>query len=92
MAKAFSGISKLNAPTTDQQPVITAKRRHTTSGSSPLTARLTDQEKQMLQQWVAELQKQTNKNLTAGKVLRGLIHMKDKINQAKLIQSILENT
>ena len=91
MAKAFAGISKLNAATTDQQPII-LKKRNTTSGSSPLTARLTDQEKQILQQWVAELQKQTNKNLTAAKILRGLLHMKDQIKPDKLIKSIEQNT
>ena len=91
MAKAFAGKSKLNIAES-QAPVIAVKNRNTTSGSSPFTARLTLQEKQLLQQWVTELQKHTNKRLTASKVLRGLVHMQDKINRDKLIQSILEHT
>lgn len=90
---AFKGKSKLSTVQTEtSKPVIKVSRNDNTTGSSPLTFRTTDQEKMLLQNWLAELQQHTNKRLTTAKLLRGLIHMQQQINPNKLLESILENT
>lgn len=92
MAK-FQGISKLSEVTQQAAPVsVNAKKRsNNTSGRMPKTIRFTEQEEHLLQLWITELQQNTNRRLSTSKVLRGLIHMKDDINQDELLQSILEN-
>ena len=95
MAKEFKGKSKLStepAQTASAAVISVTRRNNTTSGRSPFTARLTEQEWLLLQEWNTQLQQLTTKRLSAAKILRGLLHMKDQIKPDKLIKSIEQNT
>ncbi|ABO92590.1 hypothetical protein WH06_22780 [Aeromonas salmonicida subsp. salmonicida] len=67
-------------------------RRNVTTGTSPTPIRLTPDERAELNLWVEELQQQTQKKLTAAKLMRGLIHMRKSINTGKLIEAIKDIT
>lgn len=88
----FKGKSKLSTVTPADKPGVTVNRRDNKTTGSPLTARVTQQEQILLQSWLTELQQHTNKRLSVGKLLRGLIHMQGEINTKKLIDSITKNT
>ena len=62
------------------------------TGTSPTPIRLTPDERAELNLWVEELQQQTQKKLTAAKLMRGLIHMRKSINTGKLIEAIKDIT
>ncbi len=90
----FAGKTKLaKPPATQETKAIKLNRRdNNTSGVSPLVIRITQNERQLLQDWLVELQQHTNKRLTGAKLVRGLIAMRAKINQKTLIESIADNT
>lgn len=90
----FTPKSKLGqgAPSIAAPVIKPSKRNNNTTGQSPVSLRLTEQEKFLLQQWTDEMQQLTQKRLSASKILRGLIHMKDGVNKKKLLDAILENT
>lgn len=94
MTAAFKGKTKIRHTAETETAVIVAptKRKNNTTGRSPFQARLTEQEWVIMQNLNNELQQLTNKRLSNAKVLRGLLHMSDKINKNKLIESILHNT
>lgn len=91
---SFAGKTKLaKPPATKETKAIKLNRRdNNTSGVSPLVIRITQNERQLLQDWLVELQQHTNKRLTGAKLVRGLIAMRAKINQKTLIESIADNT
>ncbi len=63
-------------------------RRNVTTGTSPVPMRLTENDKAELNLWLDELQEMSGKNISTAKLVRGLIHMRDKINDKKLIEAI----
>lgn len=65
-------------------------RRNITTGITPITMRLPENDKVELYIWLEELSLESGKHITNAKLLRGLINMKDGINSKKLIQSIRE--
>lgn len=91
---SFKGKTKLNTPpqADSKLKVMINQRNNNTSGVSPLVIRITQRERQLLQEWLIELQQHTNKRLTGAKLIRGMLSMKDSIKTDKLIDAILENT
>lgn len=82
---------------TQSKPVAAERMTNMTTQTNvaslkPTSIRFTQTEMALLQQWVGALQDKTNKKITAAKLFRGLVHMQDGINQAKLIDSIQKNT
>ncbi|MGB5444030.1 MAG: hypothetical protein WBM99_00875 [Psychromonas sp.] len=74
---------------TDKNKITTvATRRNITTGTSPVTMRLPENDKVELNIWLEELSLASGKNITNAKLLRGLIKMRDKINIVSLIKSI----
>ena len=63
-------------------------RRNVTTGTSPVPMRLTENDKAELNLWLDELQGMSGKKITTAKLVRGSIHMRDKINDKKLIEAI----
>ena len=97
----LKGTTALNRRTqrkseTDTEPKKTDKittvgtRRNVTTGTSPVPMRLPENDKAELAQWLEELSEVTGKKITGAKLLRGLIHMRGKLNQKALIQAINE--
>lgn len=76
-----------------QEKITTVStRRNITTGSSPVPLRLTENDRADLNLWLAELEAEAGKNVTAAKLFRGLISMRDKINQKSLIRAINDAT
>jgi len=74
---------------TDKSKITTvATRRNITTGTSPVTMRLPENDKVELNLWLEELSLASGKNITNAKLLRGLIKMRNKINLSTLIKSI----
>ncbi|MGB5444017.1 MAG: hypothetical protein WBM99_00810 [Psychromonas sp.] len=65
-----------------------ATRRNITTNTSPVTMRLSENDKAELNLWLEELSLASGKNITNAKLLRGLIKMREKINLLSLIESI----
>lgn len=63
-------------------------RRNVTTGSSPVPLRLTANDKAELNLWLGELEAAAGKPISSAKLMRGLIHMRSKINTKKLIDAI----
>lgn len=80
------------SPKTSNKSKITtvATRRNITTGTSPVTMRLPENDKAELNLWLEELSLESGKNITNAKLLRGLIKMRSKINMKTLIKSINE--
>lgn len=75
--------------TADKSKITTvATRRNITTGTSPVTMRLPENDKIELNLWLEELSLESGKNITNAKLLRGLIKMREKINIKTLIKSI----
>lgn len=75
--------------TADKSKITTvATRRNITTGTSPVTMRLPENDKAELNLWLEELSLESGKNITNAKLLRGLIKMRDKINLNTLMKSI----
>jgi len=75
----------------DKNKITTvATRRNITTGTSPVTMRLPENDKINLNLWLEELSLESGKNMTNAKLLRGLIRMRSKINIKTLIKSINE--
>lgn len=80
---------KQSQETADKSKITTvATRRNITTGTSPVTMRLPENDKVELNLWLEELSLESGKNITNAKLLRGLIKMRDKINLTTLIKSI----
>lgn len=82
--------NKETNPTAKAEEKITtvSTRRNVTTTTSPVPIRLTENDKAELSIWLEELQSMTNKKITTAKLMRGLIHMREKINDKKLIEAI----
>ena len=63
-------------------------RKNMTTGTSPVTMRLSENDKAELNLWLEELSLESGKNITNAKLFRGLIEMRKKINSTMLIKSI----
>lgn len=63
-------------------------RKNITTGISPVTMRLTENDKIELNIWLEELTEEMEKPITGAKLMKGLLDMKDKINKKNLIYSI----
>ena len=63
-------------------------RRNITTGTTPITMRLPENDKAELNIWLEELSLESGKQITNAKLLRGLINIKETINSKKLIKSI----
>ncbi|MDX1728191.1 MAG: hypothetical protein R3203_10495 [Pseudoalteromonas tetraodonis] len=73
----------------DKNKITTvATRRNITTGTSPVTMRLPENDKIELNLWLEALSLESGKNITNAKLLRGLIKMRNKINISTLIKSI----
>lgn len=66
-------------------------RRNITTGLTPITMRLSENDKDKLNIWLEELSFESGRQVSNAKLLRGLINMKEKINSKKLIKSIIES-
>ncbi|WP_419208253.1 hypothetical protein ACN08N_25325 (plasmid) [Photobacterium leiognathi subsp. mandapamensis] len=64
------------------------KKPLTTYKVPPLTLRLSLTDKQNVQDWVEELQENTNRKVSAAKLFRALTAMKDEIDNSKLLKII----
>lgn len=74
--------------TEDKKITTVSTRRNVTTTTSPVPIRLTENDKAELSIWLEELQSMTGKKITTAKLVRGLIHMREKINDKKLIEAI----
>ncbi|MGK0270039.1 MAG: dsDNA-binding SOS-regulon protein [Cocleimonas sp.] len=72
----------------EEKITTVSTRRNVTTTTSPVPIRLTENDKAELSIWLAELQSMTSKKITTAKLMRGLIHMREKINDKKLIEAI----
>ena len=64
------------------------KKPLTTYKVPPLTLRLSLTDKQNVQDWVEELQEDTNRKVSAAKLFRALTAMKDEIDNSELLKII----
>lgn len=62
------------------------------ASAKPTSIRFTQNELMIIQDWLNQIQSKTNKNITLSKLMRGLVHMKDRIDHDELIDSIQKNT
>ena len=62
------------------------KKPLTTYKVPPLTLRLSLADKQKVQDWVEEIQDNTNRKMSAAKLFRALTSMKDDIDNNKLLE------
>jgi hypothetical protein len=83
--------SKENAKSQEKITTVST-RRNITTGTSPMPLRLTENDRADLNLWLENLEAESGKNITAAKLFRGLISMKDKINTKVLIRSINDVT
>lgn len=67
-----------------------ATRRNVTTGTSPVPMRLPENDKAELALWLEELSEASGKKISGAKLLRGLIHMRGKLNEKALIKAINE--
>lgn len=72
----------------EEKITTVSTRRNVTTTTSPVPIRLTENDKAELSIWLEELQSMTSKKITAAKLMRGLIYMRGKINDKKLIEAI----
>tara|TARA_R110000868_G_scaffold411403_1_gene703734 strand:+ start:378 stop:683 length:306 start_codon:yes stop_codon:yes gene_type:complete len=86
--------AKKNQKNSKSQEKITTvlTRRNITTGTSPMPLRLTENDRANLNLWLEALEAESGKKITAAKLFRGLINMKDKINTKVLIRSINDVT
>jgi hypothetical protein len=86
---------KTNNESLDRKPAnkitTVGTRRNITTGTTPITMRLPENDKAELNIWLEELSLESGKQITNAKLLRGLINMKESINSKKLIKSIQES-
>ena len=91
LARRQKRKEKPSQETVDKNKITTvATRRNITTGTSPITMRLPENDKVDLNLWLEELSLESGKNITNAKLLRGLIKMRNKINTQTLIKSINE--
>jgi hypothetical protein len=83
--------SKENAKSQEKITTVST-RRNITTGTSPMPLRLTENDRADLNLWLENLEVESGKNITAAKLFRGLINMRDKINTKALIRSINDVT
>ena len=87
-----SALTRRKEKSRSDKITTVGSRRNVPTGTSPPPIRLTPDERAELNLWVEELQQQTQKKLTAAKLMRGLIHMRKSINTGKLIEAIKDIT
>ena len=63
-------------------------RRNVTTGTSPIPIRLTENNKEDLNVWLESLSLDLNKKITAAKLFKGLIKMREQIDKEKLKEAI----
>ncbi|PMN23487.1 hypothetical protein BCT41_04435 [Vibrio splendidus] len=69
--------------------ITTVKKKVTTSYKvPPLTLRMSLTDKERITDWVANLQEQTERNVSAAKLYRALVLYRDKIDDEDLIELI----
>ena len=88
----FAGKTKLAKTSPEKIAVKMNRRDNNTTGVSPLVVRITQNERQILQDWLVDLQAHTNKRLTGAKLIRGLIAMRGRLKTKDIIEAITENT
>ncbi|MCL1084339.1 hypothetical protein [Shewanella psychromarinicola] len=95
----FTGLSRRSSAketqerSKSQEKITTVStRRNITTGTPPMPLRLTENDRANLNLWLEALEEGSGKNITAAKLFRGLINMKDKINTKVLIRSINDVT
>ncbi|EDP98977.1 hypothetical protein [Shewanella benthica] len=84
----FMATPGINPDVEPTKITTVATRRNVTTGTSPVPMRLTENDKAELTLWLDELQSISGKKITTAKLVRGLIHMRSKINDKKLIEAI----
>ena len=80
------------SPKPQEKITTVSTRRNITTGTSPMPLRLTENDRADLNLWLEALEAESGKNVTAAKLFRGLISMRDKINTKALIRSINDVT
>ena len=92
LSRRKSVNESLESPKPQEKITTVSTRRNITTGSSPMPLRLTENDRADLNLWLEALEAESGKNITAAKLFRGLINMKDKINTKVLIRSINDAT
>lgn len=86
-------VKESQESTKPQEKITTVStRRNITTGTSPVPLRLTENDRADLNLWLEALEAESGKNITAAKLFRGLISMRDKINTKALIRAINDVT
>jgi len=73
---------------TDTKITTVATRRNVTTNSKPIPVRLTENNKADLNLWLEELSEEMGKKITMAKLMRGLIHMHEDIDEKALMDAI----
>ncbi|MCT8988664.1 hypothetical protein [Shewanella phaeophyticola] len=92
LSRRGSAKETQNVPKSQGKITTVSTRRNITTGTSPMPLRLTENDKANLNLWLEALEAESGKNITAAKLFRGLINMKEKINTKGLIRSINDVT
>jgi uncharacterized protein YxjI len=65
-----------------------ATKRNVTTGAKPVSIRLSENNQADLNLWLQNLELEMGKKVTAAKLIRGIIHMRDNIDKEDLINAI----
>lgn len=92
---SLTSLIKKKEEASDNQPVANKRKvvnvgpiGAKTTGKPPRSLRLTEQDETELSEWLLDLSNARGKEVSAAKLFRALINMRDKINTAKLVESI----
>ena len=91
-----SSLSRRRQKKKDQQELeqpkdkitTVATKRNVTTGAKPVSIRLSENNQADLNLWLQDLELEMGKKVTAAKLIRGIIHMRDDIDKEALINAI----
>ncbi|NQY33691.1 MAG: hypothetical protein HRU40_20975 [Saprospiraceae bacterium] len=86
-----SALSRRNKEKKEKITTVSS-RRNTTTGTSPIPIRLSPNDKANIDIWLNELSDLAGKRISLAKLIRGLVHIKNKINNDKLLDAIKDSS
>ena len=86
-----SALSRRNKEKKEKITTVSS-RRNTTTGTSPIPIRLSPNDKANIDIWLNELSDLAGKRISLAKLIRGLVHIKNKINNDKLLDAIKDTS
>ncbi|NQY63822.1 MAG: hypothetical protein HRT38_08790 [Alteromonadaceae bacterium] len=86
-----SALSRRNKENKEKITTVSSKR-NTTTGTSPIPIRLSPNDKANIDIWLNELSDLAGKRISLAKLIRGLVHIKNKINNDKLLDAIKDTS